>query len=67
MIDKQTSKVTSIHWQAKESQLNQEKEQGVYFIKTSLKERDEQTIWKIYNCIREIESTFRTLKTDLDL
>ena len=67
LVDKQTSKVTSINWEAKESQLNQEKEQGVYFIKTSLKERDEQTIWKIYNCIREIESTFRTLKTDLDL
>jgi hypothetical protein len=67
VVDKKTSKVTSIDWQAKESQLNQEKEQGVYFIKTSLKERDGQTIWKIYNCIREIESTFRTLKTDLDL
>ena len=66
-VDKKTDKVTSIHWQAKESQLNQEKEQGIYFIKTSLKERDEQTVWKIYNCIREIESTFRTLKTDLDL
>jgi hypothetical protein len=28
---------------------------------------DEQTIWDIYNTIREIESTFRCLKTDLDL
>jgi hypothetical protein len=66
-VDKKTNKVTSIHWEAKESQTTQEKEQGVYFIKTSLKQKDEQTIWKIYNCIREIESTFRTLKTDLDL
>lgn len=67
LIDEKTNKVTSINWKAKEGQENQEKEQGVYFIKTSLKEKDEQTIWKIYNCIREIESTFRTLKTDLDL
>ncbi len=66
-VDKKTNKITSIHWEAKESQTTQEKEQGVYFIKTSLKQKDEQTIWKIYNCIREIESTFRTLKTDLDL
>ncbi|NBQ07533.1 MAG: hypothetical protein EBU20_13000 [Betaproteobacteria bacterium] len=28
---------------------------------------EEQTLWKIYNTIREIESSFRTLKTDLDL
>ena len=67
LVDEKTKKVTSINWEAKESQTIQEKEQGVYFIKTSLKQKEEQTIWKIYNCIREIESTFRTLKTDLDL
>lgn len=67
LADQKTGKVISMKWEVKESQVNQEKEQGVYFIKTSLKERDEQTVWRIYNCIREIESTFRTLKTDLDL
>jgi hypothetical protein len=47
-----------------------EKEQekaGTYFIRTSLKASDEETVWKIYNTIREIESTFRCLKTDIDL
>jgi transposase len=28
---------------------------------------DEVMVWNVYNTIREIESTFRTLKTDLDL
>jgi hypothetical protein len=36
-------------------------------LKTSLKDNDEATIWKIYNALREVECTFRTLKTDLDL
>jgi hypothetical protein len=40
---------------------------GTYFIRTNLTTTDEQTVWKIYNTIREIESTFRALKTDLDL
>lgn len=40
---------------------------GTYFIRTSLQGNDEQTVWKIYNTIREIESTFRCLKTDIDL
>jgi transposase len=40
---------------------------GVYFIRTNLKPKDERTLWTIYNIIREIESTFRCLKTDLDL
>ena len=44
-----------------------EENQGVYFIRTSLVGAMEELIWKIYNCIREIESSFRCLKTDLEL
>lgn len=43
------------------------KRQGIYFIRTSLAGKDEKTIWNIYNTIREIEATFRTLKTDLNM
>jgi transposase len=41
-------------------------ESGTYFLRTSLK-MSEKTIWDVYNIIREIEYSFRTLKTDLDL
>ncbi len=44
-----------------------DKREGIYFIRTSLKGNNEKTLWLIYNTIREIESTFRVLKTDLDL
>jgi hypothetical protein len=40
---------------------------GIYFIRTNLKVEKETVLWEIYNTIREIESSFRTLKTDLDL
>lgn len=40
---------------------------GVYFIRTSIKKTDEETLWTIYNTLTEIEATFRTLKTDLAL
>ena len=40
---------------------------GIYFLRTSLDWNDEKAIWGIYNAIREIEYTFRVLKTDLDL
>jgi hypothetical protein len=43
------------------------KNAGIYFLRTTLDENDEQTLWSIYNIIREIEYTFRVLKTDLDL
>ena len=40
---------------------------GVYFLRTNLEDIDEALEWMIHNTIREIESTFRILKTDLDL
>ena len=55
--------VTSITWKQKPL----EKKEGYYLLRTTLDQKDEQVQWKIYNTIREIEATFRTLKTDLDL
>jgi Transposase DDE domain len=66
-LDQEKVNVIKIEWKANEIAVKKEKEQGIYFLKTSLKEKDEATIWKIYNALREVESTFRTLKTDLDL
>lgn len=64
--DKQT--VTSLRWTKNEQQYAQkEAGLGLYFLRTSLKLQDEVVIWNIYNTIREVESSFRTLKTDLDL
>jgi transposase len=59
---------TSIKWQKNEARYAQkETSLGIYFLRTSLLLEDEVMIWNIYNTIREIESTFRTLKSDLDL
>jgi hypothetical protein len=40
---------------------------GVYFVRCSKNQLTEEIIWYIYNTLREIESTFRCLKTDLDI
>jgi hypothetical protein len=42
-------------------------EAGVYFIRSSQNRMTEELIWEIYNILREIENTFRCLKTDLDI
>jgi transposase len=42
-------------------------EKGVYFIRCSQNQLTEELIWEIYNILREIESTFRCLKTDLEI
>jgi hypothetical protein len=40
---------------------------GLYFVRCSTNHLTEDVMWEIYNTIREIESTFRCLKTDLDV
>ena len=47
--------------------MSKDEKAGVYFLRTSLDWADEEAIWVIYNAIREIEYTFRVLKSDLDL
>ena len=45
---------------------NKKQNSGKYFIQTSLT-YNEESIFKIYNILTEIEATFRVLKTDLSL
>lgn len=61
-VESQDGIVTGISWNKKEYA---GKNNGVYFIRTTLSNKDEASVWKIYNTIREIESTFRVLKSDL--
>ena len=58
-------KVKSMSWKVK-GNIEPNEQSGTYFLRTSL-EMSEEILWVIYNIIREIESSFRTLKTDLDL
>ena len=58
--------VKSIKWKVKEN-IDINARNGVYFLQTSLKEQNEEVLWRFYNTIREIEASFRVLKTDLDL
>lgn len=57
-------KATEIIWREKPVK---SKRSGVYFIRTNSEIKDETMIWEIYNTIREVESAFRCLKTDLSL
>lgn len=67
-VDSSSQTVKDLHWQKDIEKSNELKNRlGVYFLRTNLEETDEGLEWMIYNTIREIESTFRVLKNDLDL
>ena len=66
-IAKEKKKIaTSIKWAIKEG-VDINARSGVYFLRTSVEADSENAIWLFYNTIREIESAFRVLKSDLEL
>lgn len=60
--------VTDIKWEKIEHK-EEQKQLGLgrYFLQTSLDMDETPNVWHVYNLIREVEATFETLKTDLDL
>ncbi|HAQ38494.1 MAG TPA: transposase [Saprospirales bacterium] len=66
--DEKKMKVTEMIWEKNEQRDSEAiQDLGRYFIRTSMDMKDEVIVWNVYNTIREIESTFRTLKIDIDL
>ncbi len=56
--------VTDISWN---KQKEKEKPKGEYFIRYSVNNLTEEQIWDVYNLTRDVESSFRCLKTDLNI
>ena len=65
--DKNPEHMLDIRWQIKISQDQAEQRFGTYFLRTNVATLDERTTWEYYNLIREIETSNRQLKTDLEL
>ena len=59
--------MADIRWTLKVSGEEAEQRLGTYFLRTNVSTLDERSTWGYYNLIREIETTNRQLKTDLEL
>ena len=59
--------MADFNWQVQISQEEIEQRFGTYFLRTNIANLDERTTWDYYNLIREIETSNRQLKTDLEL
>ena len=62
--DKEKGIITDITW---ERIKERERPKGEYFLRYTKTAVNEKDIWQVYNLTREVESVFRTLKTDLDI
>lgn len=66
-VQEDKGKAIALNYTIKPNPVKEDKEKGVYFIRTSYQSATENELWEIYNTIREVESTFRCLKTDLQI
>ena len=66
VLDEKKQKVIDMSWTIKTPE-KMDANVGIYFLRTDKPDMDEKTTWDYYNIIREIECTFRQLKTDLRL
>jgi len=66
-VTEKDGKATGLTWAITENKIKDDKSKGVYFIRTNYEKTDEAILWDIYNTIREVEATFRSLKSDLNL
>lgn len=66
-VTEKDGKATDLTWTITENKIKDDKSKGVYFIRTNHKKAEEGKLWDIYNTIREVEATFRSLKSDLNI
>lgn len=66
-VTEQNGKASEIKWTKKQTQEKSDRKHGVYFIRTNIEEQSEQMHWDTYNIVREVEASFKCLKSDLQL
>lgn len=65
--DPDSSNAIDISWNEKIGTDNKSAMNGVYCLRTNNTTMDEKTLWKTYTTLTDLESVFRTLKTELGL
>jgi len=65
--DPEGQRVTAITWVKRIKPGSAAAHPGVYCLRTTLVDQDSATLWRTYIMLTELESVFRSLKTDLGL
>ena len=65
--DPEGKRVTAITWAKRIKPGSAAAHPGVYCLRTTLVDQDNATLWRTYIMLTELESVFRSLKTDLGL
>jgi transposase len=65
--DDEGNKAVSISWKQIEKANSQATHPGVYCLRTNLTDWNEETLWRTYTMLTDLEAVFRSLKSELGL
>ena len=65
--DPESNKASRIEWKRLEKSHTQATHPGVYCLRTNVHEWDDKTLWETYTMLTDLESVFRSLKSELGL
>lgn len=67
VLDESGENVAALTWEKQVRQGSAAMHPGVYCLRTTLIDLDDATLWRTYTMLTNLESVFRSLKTDLGL
>jgi transposase len=65
--DEETGNASQVTWEQKQSPDSKDSHPGVYCLRTNRDDLDESTLWRTYTMLTDLESVFRSLKSELGL
>ena len=66
-VDEATELVTQLTWNYKPQENSKQTHPGVYKLRTTLTDWDDENLWRTYTMLTDLESVFRSLKSELGI
>jgi len=66
-VDESKDHITSLSWYYEPIASSKQTDPGVYKLRTTLTDWDNETLWRTYTMLTDLESVFRSLKSELGL
>jgi len=66
-VDEKTDQVTGLTWKYQPQPASKQTHPGVYKLRTTLTDWDDETLWRTYTMLTDLEAVFRSLKSELGL
>ena len=66
-VDEASDTVTALIWDYQPQPASKQTHPGVYKLRTTLTDWDDETLWRTYTMLTDLESVFRSLKSELGM